>query len=165
MEKKQNLVHMKAGVLPESQTKDGSRYGPWTSAHSACPCPHCREGLPYQKAHAGKDVCHRCAYVLDQGRCPVIRGACPPYRESGIFQSARDILRRFILTCPESFMIRSNCSTASRNFTTESQSVISLGRIWLRRRVLKSLRRRARSRVVFVRYRKQRCLRYGHSLK
>lgn len=43
--------------------------------------------------------------------------------------------------------------------TTASQSVISLGRMYPRHRVLKSLRRRVRSRVVLVRYRKQRCCR------
>ena len=54
---------------------------------------------------------------------------------------------------PLSFMIRSNCPTASTNFVTVSLSVISCGTILPLQSVEKSLCRRLRSLVVFVRNR------------
>ena len=54
---------------------------------------------------------------------------------------------------PLSFMIRSNCPTASMNFIAVSLSAISCGTILPRQRVEKSLCRRLLSLVVFVRNR------------
>ena len=57
------------------------------------------------------------------------------------------------LTCPESFRIRANCSTASMNFTAVSLSCISFGTMCPRHRVFQLLCCLMRSFVVFVRNR------------
>ena len=62
-------------------------------------------------------------------------------------------VRRRSLTCPESFRMRANCSTASMNFTAVSLSCISFGTICPRHSVLQLLCRLMRSFVVLVRNR------------
>ena len=62
-------------------------------------------------------------------------------------------LRRRRRTCPESFRMRANCSTASMNFSAVSLSCISFGMICPRHSVLQLLCRLMRSFVVLVRNR------------
>ena len=64
-----------------------------------------------------------------------------------------DAASRVRVTNPLSFIILSNCPTASMNFAAASLSVISCGTILPRQRVEKSLCLRLLSLVVFVRNR------------
>ena len=127
---------MTAAVLRERQTRGGSHCGPWTSSVA-----HVRLQSAGQVSRAER-VCRqrrlspmRILPGFRQMSCSTAERSRPPREGEIPLHQSRTFLRTgdFVCIrgeghfCPESFMIRSNCSTASRKRAAASLSVISLG--------------------------------------